>query len=83
MKGITVFFNTHLMEEAERMADRVGIIDYGKIVAQGTPEELKNQTETTTLEQAFLSFTGRAIRDEEASSVEQMKTWRRIHMGRQ
>lgn len=79
---ITVFLTTHLMEEAERMADRVAIIDYGKIVACGTPEELKDQTKTTTLEQAFLSFTGRAIREEEASSIDQMKVWRRIHGGR-
>jgi ABC-2 type transport system ATP-binding protein len=79
---ITVFLTTHLMEEAERMADRVAILDHGKIVARGTPSELKDQTKTTTLEQAFLAFTGRAIREEEASSADQMMVWRRMHGGR-
>jgi ABC-2 type transport system ATP-binding protein len=41
-EGVTVFMTTHYMEEAEALADRVAIIDHGRIVAQGTPEELKN-----------------------------------------
>ncbi|MHB9013401.1 MAG: ATP-binding cassette domain-containing protein, partial [Ignavibacteriaceae bacterium] len=39
----TVFFTTHYMEEADRVADRIAIIDHGKIVASGTPEQLKAQ----------------------------------------
>ena len=41
---MTVFFTTHYMEEAERVAQRVAIIDHGKIIAQGRPDELKQQT---------------------------------------
>jgi ABC-2 type transport system ATP-binding protein len=39
--GVTVFLTTQYLEEADRMADRVGIIDHGRLVAEGTPEELK------------------------------------------
>src|SRR3989338_2496168 len=47
---ITVFLTTHIMEEADRMADSVAIIDHGEIVAQGTPDELKLETGAGTLE---------------------------------
>src|SRR5260370_41055318 len=40
-RGITVFLTTHYLDEADPLCDRVAIIDYGKIVAEGTPEELK------------------------------------------
>ena len=40
-RGTTVFLTTHYLDEADAMCDRVAIIDYGKIVAEGTPEELK------------------------------------------
>ena len=46
------------MDEAERVAQRIAIIDHGRIVAQGTPQELKQQTGTESLEQAFLALTG-------------------------
>src|SRR6202171_2038151 len=72
---VTVFLTTHYMEEAERIAHRIAIIDHGKIIAQGTPDELKTQTGTETLEQAFLALTGNTIRDEEASSLEKMRTF--------
>src|SRR5512146_2846605 len=42
-EGITVFFTTHYIEEAEKVAERVIIIDHGRIKASGTPEELKAQ----------------------------------------
>ena len=70
---VTVFLTTHYMEEADRVAERIAIIDHGRIVAQGSPLELKQQTGSETLEQAFLSLTGATIRDEEASSVDQMR----------
>lgn len=41
--GMTVFLTTHYLEEADELADRLAIMDYGKIVAQGTPKELKQQ----------------------------------------
>jgi ABC-2 type transport system ATP-binding protein len=56
------------MDEAERVAHRIAIIDHGKIVAQGTPDELKAQTKTDSLEAAFLSLTGNSIRDESANA---------------
>ena len=74
---VTVFLTTHYMEEAERVAHRIAIIDHGKIIAQGTPDELKTQTGTETLEQAFLVLTGNTIREEEASSLEKMRTFGR------
>jgi ABC-2 type transport system ATP-binding protein len=80
-EGVTVFLTTHYMDEAERVAHRIAVIDHGKIVAQGTPAELKQQTGTDSLEHAFLALTGSSIRDESASSVDQMrqfaKAWRR------
>lgn len=76
---ITVFFTTHYMEEAERIAQRIAIIDHGKIIAQGTPEELRTQTKTETLEEAFLQLTGNVIREEESNSVDRMRQNRRMH----
>ena len=46
-EGVTVFLTTHYMDEAERVAQRIAVIDHGKIVALGTPAELKQQTATT------------------------------------
>jgi len=78
---ITVFLTTHHMEEAERVAHRIAIIDHGRIVAQGTPAELKERTQSDTLETAFLALTGTTIRDEEASNLDRMRNmsrmWRR------
>jgi ABC-2 type transport system ATP-binding protein len=76
-EGITVFFTTHYMEEAERVAGTVAVIDHGKIIAIGTSEELKQKTGTKSLEDAFLSLTGHEIRPEEASTVENMRIRRR------
>ena len=49
-EGVTVFLTTHYMEEADRVAHRVGIIDHGRIVAQGSSQELKERTKTDSLE---------------------------------
>jgi ABC-2 type transport system ATP-binding protein len=80
-EGVTVFLTTHYMDEADRVAQRIGVIDHGRIVAQGTPAELKQQTNSESLEQAFLALTGSTIRDEAATSADQMrqfaKMWRR------
>ena len=78
---VTVFLTTHYMDEADRVAHRIAIIDHGKIVAQGTPEELKQQTATQSLEEAFLSLTGSTIRDEAANSNEQLKQMARMWGG--
>src|SRR5271165_6046034 len=58
----TVFLTTHYMDEADRVAQRIAIIDHGKIVAQGSPQELKQQTGKESLEEAFLALTGSTIR---------------------
>lgn len=78
---VTVFMTTHYMEEAERVAQRIAIIDHGRIVAQGSARELKDQTGAETLEQAFLALTGSTIRQEEASSVDQMRNMARMFRG--
>jgi ABC-2 type transport system ATP-binding protein len=80
-EGVTVFLTTHYMDEAERVAHRIAIIDHGRIVAQGSTVELKQQTGTESLEGAFLKLTGTTIRDERADGAAQMrqmvKMWRR------
>jgi ABC-2 type transport system ATP-binding protein len=80
-EGITVFFTTHYMEEAARVAKRIAIIDHGTIIAQGTNEELQKQTETSTLEDAFLKLTGGQMRPEEANSVDQLRQMGRMWGG--
>ena len=60
----TVILTTHYMEEAEELCDRVGIIDYGKLIALGTPEKLKSKFEAKNLEEVFIQLTGRRIREE-------------------
>ncbi len=66
-KGMTIFFTTHYLDEAEDVAGRIAIIDNGKIVASGTTAELCKQTKTKNLEDAYLSLTGKATRDESSS----------------
>jgi len=78
---VTVFLTTHYMDEADRVAHRIAVIDHGAVVAQGTSQELRAQTSTESLEDAFLALTGSSIRDETASSADQMRQvaamWRR------
>ena len=72
-ESITVFFTTHYMEEAERVAGRIAIIDHGSIITSGTSQELKERTQTTSLEDAFLKLTGSGIRDESSSTQDHMR----------
>lgn len=61
-KGITVFLTTHYMEEADRLSDRVAIIDRGRIVALDTPANLKStqgSPDQVSLEDVFVNLTGR------------------------
>ncbi len=80
-EGITVFFTTHYMEEADRVAQRIAIIDHGTIIASGTSAELKAQTKKDSLEDAFLELTGHEIRDEDAGSIDQMRKMGRMWRG--
>lgn len=75
-EGMTVFFTTHYLEEAEATADRIGIIDHGKLIALGTAKELARQTGAANLEGAYLTLTGKTVRDETASPHE---AWRARH----
>ena len=81
MKGVTVFLTTHYMDEADRVADRIAVIDHGRLVATGSSAELKTQTGADSLEAAFLALTGTTIRDESATAADQMRqvarVWRR------
>lgn len=80
-ENMTVFFTTHYMEEAEKIAQRIAIIDHGKIVAIGTSKQLKEKTKTDSLEEAFLKLTGNVIRDEEASGADRMRQHRQMWRG--
>ena len=65
-QGMTVLYTTHYMEEADRLCNRIAIMDGGKIIALDTPYNLKSQIgppERTTLEDVFLKLTGRTLRD--------------------
>jgi ABC-2 type transport system ATP-binding protein len=57
----TVVLTTHYIEEAEALCDRVAIIDYGKLIALGSPEELIQKYDSKNLEEVFMKITGRRI----------------------
>jgi len=74
--GKTIVLTTHYMEEAERLCDRVAIVDHGRVIALGSPRELIDSIDFShlpppepkkthaTLEDVFVSLTGRTLRDE-------------------
>jgi ABC-2 type transport system ATP-binding protein len=69
--GTTVFLTTHDMDEADRLCDRVAIIDNGKIVALDTPAALKHtigargsKNGSTTMEDVFMALTGKSLDDD-------------------
>jgi ABC-2 type transport system ATP-binding protein len=61
--GKTVILTTHYIEEAEELADRVGIIDHGKLIALDTPQALIDANGGENLEDVFIGITGRKIRE--------------------
>ena len=64
--GMTILYTTHYMDEANRLCDRVAIMDGGQIIAIDTPFELRSQIgdpDKVTLEDVFLKLTGRSLRD--------------------
>jgi ABC-2 type transport system ATP-binding protein len=65
-QGLTVLYTTHYMEEADRLCDRIAIMDYGQVIAMDTSRQLKSQIgspDKVTLEDVFLKLTGRSLRD--------------------
>ena len=56
-KGNSVFFSTHVLEVAEKLCDRIGIINKGKLVYEGTMEEIKENYPNLSLEEIFLEIT--------------------------
>jgi ABC-2 type transport system ATP-binding protein len=80
-EGVTVLLTTHYMDEADRVAHRIGIIDHGKLVAQGMPRVIKEETGAESLEDAFLKLTGSTIRDESADPAAAMRQFARMWSG--
>jgi ABC-2 type transport system ATP-binding protein len=71
-KGVTMFFTSHVLDVVERLCDEVAVIDRGRIVAQGTLEEIRAQREMgqdATLEDAFLKLVSADVRREELSWI--------------
>ncbi|MEA2387446.1 MAG: lipooligosaccharide transport system ATP-binding protein [Thermoleophilaceae bacterium] len=62
-RGVTLIVTTHYMEEADRICDRLVIMDRGEIVAAGTPAELRERYGQPTLEGVFLAVAGRSLRE--------------------
>ena len=63
-KGKTILYSTHYMEEAENICDKVIMIHKGKVIKAGTPEEIKKDTSTTNLRDAFFAMIGGVVYEE-------------------
>ncbi len=63
-RGKSVLYSTHYMEEAEFLCDRIIMIDKGKIIAAGTPQELKAATGTDNLRDTFFAYMEGGAQDE-------------------
>jgi ABC-2 type transport system ATP-binding protein len=77
-RGLTVFFTTHYMDEVERIADQVAIIDHGKMVVMDTVENIIKTSGTTSLEDAFIKLTGHTMRAEESGAVDQFRNMAKV-----
>src|SRR6187549_3564293 len=66
-RDLTVLLTTHYMDEADKLCDRIAIVDHGKLVALDTPARLKasipGASEKTTLDDVFVHYAGRDLRD--------------------
>ena len=60
----TILYSTHYMEEAENICDRVIMINKGKVIKIGTPAEIKKDTHTTNLRDAFFAMIGGVSNEE-------------------
>jgi len=69
--GVTVLLTTQYLEEADQLAEQIGVVDHGRMIATGTPQELKASTGSDTLDDAFLALTGHEIEPAEDSDLEE------------
>jgi ABC-2 type transport system ATP-binding protein len=83
--GTTILVSTHLMEEAERHCDRIGVIDHGHLVEQGEPGELIARHGAENLEDVFTDVTGHALApagdvatDPESGRLSDVRAQRRV-----
>jgi ABC-2 type transport system ATP-binding protein len=81
-EGITIFFTTHYMEEAEKYAQNIAVIDHGQIIAFGTVSQLEKQTQTFSLEEAFLKLTGKHPREETMTAFDNFRMRRNFRQRR-
>jgi ABC-2 type transport system ATP-binding protein len=69
----TILLTTHDLDEAERLSDRIGILHDGRLVAEGTADELRATHGATALEDVFMSVTGRRLDEADAAAEEKAK----------
>lgn len=65
--GVTVLLTTQYLDEADQLAERLAVIDRGRIVAEGTPAQLKQDVGANSLDDVFLSVTGHQLEEEDAA----------------
>jgi ABC-2 type transport system ATP-binding protein len=61
--GLTIVISSHVMDEAER-ADKIGLMRAGKLIEEGSPEEIKRRHSSSSIEDVFLKLSGREVADE-------------------
>jgi ABC-2 type transport system ATP-binding protein len=79
--GTTILVTTHLMEEAERHCERLGVIDHGRLVEQGEPAELLERHGADSLEEVFMNVTGRPLEEkdeDEEGRLSDVRAQRRV-----
>ena len=69
LNGTTILLTTHDMAEAERLCARIGFLAHGKLVAEGTADELKEKAGAATLDDAFIKLTGEGLKNEEEGAA--------------
>jgi len=62
-KGKTLLYTSHLLSEAEELCDNIFIMDHGRMLCNGSPQSLINDTQSSSIEKLFLSLTGSKVRD--------------------
>lgn len=82
LEETTIFFTTHYMDEVEKVAGKIAIIDKGKIIITGNIKNIIKETKTKTLEEAFIKITGYNIREEEASNLDRMRLGKKLSIRR-